>query len=59
MENYWDKMIGIIMDKGKQLRDKKVQELIRKIIMVPKPIRTCMLREYIQRCKNLYAIAYL
>jgi len=57
--NYWDKMFGTLQTRASQLGDRQGNDLARKLILVPKEVRWTVLREYVDRCQELHAIAFL
>lgn len=59
LENYWDKMIGLIQFKATKFNDKKVTQLFGDIVLVPFEVRRAMLRRFIKMCRQLHSIAFL
>ena len=57
--NYWDKMFGQIQTRAIELKDKVGNDLSRGLILVPKEVRWAVLRQYVDRCQELHAIAFL
>ena len=57
--NYWDKMFGELQVRATQLGDRQGNALARALILVPKKVRWTVLREYVDRCQELHAIAFL
>ena len=57
--NYWDKMIGQLQTRASELRDRKATALCGQIIIVSKCVQRAVLREWVDRCQELHAIAFL
>ena len=56
--NYWDKMYGTIMSRAVELKDANCKKLCKELILVPPHIQRVVLREYVDRCQELHAIAF-
>ena len=57
--NYWDKMFGSIQVRATALGDKQGNALAGRLVRVPRDVRWAVLREYVDRCQELHAIAFL
>jgi len=57
--NYWAKMMWLLQLKAAQLQDKKTTELIAHFGKVPEQVKRAVLRDFLLRCRNHHAIAFL
>jgi hypothetical protein len=57
--SYWDITIMDLQRKQSKIKDKTIQELINKIVLIDPAIRDACLEEYVKKCKELHAIAFM
>jgi len=57
--NYWDKLFSQIQFKSSKLKDEATNDMCKKIIVVPKAIKRAALAGYVDKCKEIHAIAFL
>ena len=54
MINYWDKLFGEMYNKAIMLKDEKTKTLMSRIALVPKEIKTWVLKLFVWKCRNLH-----
>ena len=59
LENYWNKMVGRIMVDAIKKKDNKTIELMKHIMKIKLEVRTHLLHEFVRRCRQLHAIAFM
>jgi len=59
MFNYWDLMFGTLQQKASKIKDADVNELCKKLIVVPQAIKYKALEYYVDKCREVHAIAFL
>ena len=59
LTNYWDKLIGQIYQRAFKVKDSGIQDLLKKIILIPPKVRRTVLSYYLQKCENFHSIAFL
>ena len=57
--NYWAKIMFLFLLSAAQLKDQKTTELVTRFGKVPDPVKRAVLRDYLDRCRNQHAIAFL
>lgn len=57
--NYWDKLTGEIQIRCSKMKDQGANLLLRHLMMVPKDIKVKMMKIYIDKCREMHAIAFL
>ena len=57
--NYWDKLTGEIQKRVSKAKDEAANALLRRLIMVPPRIKEAMLKGYVDKCRQMHAIAFL
>ena len=58
MVNYWDKLLGKIMEHAIEIKDTKMIQICDEIIKVPREVQSATLYAYINRCREVYQIAF-
>ena len=56
--NYWDKLIGQMCLKATQINDKDIMDILKHIVIIPRHIREAVLVAYVNKCRELYQIAF-
>jgi len=59
LSNYWSKMMGVLNQLAHEQRNTAFQGTLRKIILIPKPVITHALAEFVKKCWELHSIAFL
>ena len=58
LESYWDKMIGVVQHRATALKDKKMTDVCKEILLVPHDVKHEILELYLRQCMRLHAIAF-
>ena len=56
---FWDKMVGIIQKQAFNLKDDETLKMIGLIIQVPMDVKKAVLKTYLIKCVQMYAIAFM
>ena len=56
--NFWDKMVGEMMNKCSKMRERSTMAVISKIMLVPKHVREYILNFFVKKCYYLYSIGF-
>ena len=58
LNNYWNKIIGKLMNAAIQKKDQPLKDLVSKIMLVDKNIKNIVLFKYVHQCQILHQIAF-
>lgn len=58
LENLWNKTFGKIQTQATVLHDVALKKVLKQIVMIPPAIKNAMLMAYINKCRELYQIAF-
>ena len=59
LTNYWDKLIWKIGFMAKFLKDSQTEEILHRIIVVPKQIQQAALKQFTKQSVELHAISFM
>lgn len=59
MLTFWDKIYGKLQTISSSKRDKKGNQLLCSICCVPREVKYEILKQYVKKCKELHAVAFL
>ena len=52
-------MFGLLQIKASKFNDKATKELCKKMVVIPYDVKYEMLKKYVNKCRELHAIAFL
>jgi hypothetical protein len=58
LEAYWDKVLTVIQGQALKQKDKAMGQICKHIMLVPVNIKTECLFKYLEKCKEMFAIAF-